>query len=90
MLSIYAKFASLVAQLVKNPPANAGDAGLIPGSGTSPEEGNDNPPQDSCLGNSMDRGAWRATVQGVSKSETQLSEGKTITTKSLCTLGNWY
>ena len=61
------KRASLVAQPIKNLPANAGDAGLIPGSGTSPEEGNDNPPQDSCLGNSMDRGAWRATVQGVSK-----------------------
>ena len=76
--------------MVKNLPANAGDAGLIPGSGRSPEEGNDNPPQDSCLGNSMDRGAWRATVQGVSKSETQLSEGKTIMTKSLCTLGTWY
>ena len=53
---------------VKNPPAiqcNAGDAGLIPGSGRSPAEGYGNPPQYSCLGNPMVRGAWRATVHGV-------------------------
>ena len=42
--------------MVKNPPANAGDAGLIPGSGRSSGEGNGNPPQYSCLGNLMDRG----------------------------------
>ena len=56
--------------VVKNPPANAGatgDAGLIPGSGRSPEEGNGNPLQYSCLGNPMGRGAWRATVHGVVK-----------------------
>ena len=53
---------------VKNPPANAGDTGLIPGSGRSPGEGNGNPFQYSCLENSMDRGAWRATVHGVAKS----------------------
>ena len=53
--------------VVKNPPANAGDAGLIPGSGRSPEGGNGNPPQYSYLGNPMDRGAWRATVRGVTK-----------------------
>ena len=41
---------------------NAGDLGLIPGSERSPGEGNDNPLQYSCLENSMDRGAWRATV----------------------------
>ena len=48
-----------MAQTVKNPPANAGDVrgmGLIPGSGRSPGEGNGNPLQYSCLGNSMDRG----------------------------------
>ena len=44
--------------MVKNVPANAGKAGLIPGLGRSPEEGNDNPLQYSCLGNPMDRGAW--------------------------------
>ena len=45
---------------VKNLPANAGDTGLIPGSGISSGEGNDNPLQYSCLENPMDRGAWRA------------------------------
>ena len=44
--------------MVKNPPANAGDMGAIPGSGRSPGVGNGNPLQDSCLENSMDRGAW--------------------------------
>ena len=43
--------------VVKNPPVNAGDTGLIPGSGRSPGEGNGNPCQYSCLGNPMDRGA---------------------------------
>ena len=51
--------------VVKNPPVNAGDAGLIPGSGRSPEGGKSNPHQYSCLENPMDRGAWRATVHGV-------------------------
>ena len=58
--------------MVKNPPANArdaGDAGSIPGWGRSPGGGNGNPPQYSCLGNSMDRGAWWATVQRVAKSQ---------------------
>ena len=53
--------------MVKNLPANAGDIGLIPVSGRSPGEGNDNPLQYSCLGNPMDRGAWRAMVHGVAK-----------------------
>ena len=53
--------------MVKNPPANAGDAGSIPGSGRSPGEGNGNPLQYSCLGNPLDRGAWRAAVHGVTK-----------------------
>ena len=64
---------SLVAQMVKNLPANAGDAGdagLIPRLGRYPGEGNGNPLQYSCLGNPMDRGAWWATVHGVSKSQT--------------------
>ena len=47
-----------------------GAAGLIPGSGRSPREGNGNPLQYSCLRNPMDRGAWWATVVGVSKSQT--------------------
>ena len=53
----------------KNLPANAGDVGSIPGLGRS-LGGNDNPLQDSCLGNPMDRGAWRAMVHGVAKSWT--------------------
>ena len=48
----------------KNLSANARDAGLIPGSGRSPGEGDGNPLQYSCLGNSMDRGAWWAIVHG--------------------------
>ena len=62
--------ASPVAQLVKNLPANASDArdmGLIPESERSPEGGNGNPLQYSCLENPMDRGAWQATVHGVAK-----------------------
>ena len=47
--------------MVKNPPANARDLGLIPGSGGSPGEGNGNPLQDSCLGNPMDRGSESQT-----------------------------
>ena len=53
--------------MVKNPSANVRDAGLIPGLGRSPGEGNGNLPQYSCLGNPMDRGAWQATVYGVTK-----------------------
>ena len=53
---------------------NAGDPGSIPGSGKSPEEGNGNPLQYSCLGNPMDRGTWWATVHGVAKSRTRLSD----------------
>ena len=52
---------------VKNPPAYAGDIGLIPESGRFPGEGSDNPLQYSCLGNPMDRGAWWATVHGITK-----------------------
>ena len=51
--------------VVKNPPANAGDSSSIPGSGRSPGEGNGNPLEYYCLGNTMDRGAWQATVLGV-------------------------
>ena len=54
----------------KESACNAGDPGLIPGLGRSPGEGNGNPLQYSCLGNLMDRGAWRATVMGHKESET--------------------
>ena len=53
--------------VVKNLPVSAGDLGLMPGSGRSPGEGNDNPVQYSCLGNPMDRGSWRATDMGVAR-----------------------
>ena len=62
--------------MVKNPPPRAGaagDMGLIPGSERSPGVGNVNPFQYSCLENSMDRGAWWATVHGVAKRGTRLS-----------------
>ena len=59
--------------VVDNPPANAGDMGLIPGLGRSSGEGNGNPLQYSCLGNPGDRGTWQATVHGVAKSWAQLS-----------------
>ena len=54
--------------VVKNSPANAGDMGLIPGL-RSPGEGNGNPFQYSCLGNPVDRGAWRAAVHVVTESD---------------------
>ena len=66
--------------MVKNPSANAGDArdaSLIPGLGRSPGGGNDNPPQYSCMKNSMDKVVWRATVHGVAKSHMWLSTKRT-------------
>ena len=65
--------ASLMAQMVKNLPANAGDPGLIPGLEISPGEGNGKPSQYSCLGNPIGTGAWWTTVHGVAKSQTGLS-----------------
>ena len=58
----------------KESACNVGDLGLIPGSGRSSGEGNGNPFQYSCLENPMDGGAWWATVHGVSKSRTRLSD----------------
>ena len=61
--------------MVKNPPANGGyvrDTGLIPGLGRSPGGEKGTLLQDSCLENPMDRRAWRVTVHGVAKSQTQL------------------
>ena len=63
--------------MVKNPPANAGDAGVmgsIPGSGRSLGGGNDKPSQYSCLKYPMDRGTWQAIVHRVAKSWAQLIE----------------
>ena len=66
---------SQVSQMVKN----AGDRGSVPGLGRSPGEENGNPLQYSCLENSMDKGVWWATVHGVKKSQTQLSNTHTHT-----------
>ena len=74
--SFFYEIPSQVALVVKNMPANAGnagDAGLIPGLRRSPEKGNDNPLQCSFLGNPMDRGAWWATGHGVTKCQTGLN-----------------
>ena len=60
--------------LVKNLPANAGDAGSIPGLGRSPGEGNGYSLQYCCLGNPMDRRDWQASAHGVAKSQTWLRD----------------
>ena len=68
--------------VIKNPPDKAGDAGdvgLIPGSGKSPEGGHGNPLQYSCLDNPMDRGTWWAMVHRVPKSQTRLKRLSTHT-----------
>ena len=59
---------------VKASACNEGDMGSIPGPGRSPGEGNSNPLQYSCLENPMDGGAWQATIRGVAKSQTRLSD----------------
>ena len=58
----------------KESACNAGGLSSIPGSGRSPREGNGNPLQYSCLENPMDRGAWWATIHGITKGWTQLSD----------------
>ena len=63
---------------------NAGDPVSIPGLGRSPGEGNGNPLQYSCLENPMDGGAWWATVQGVAKSRTRLSDFTFFFQSDLC------
>ena len=65
-----------MALVVKNLPANAGDArdaGSIPGTGRSPGVGNGNPLQYSCLENPMNKGAWLSTVHGIMKNQTELN-----------------
>ena len=64
---------SLLAQMAKNLPAMQ-EIDSIPGLGRPPGEGNGNPRQYSCLENPMDRGAWQATVHGVTKSQARLSD----------------
>ena len=62
--------------VVMNLPTNAEDMGLTAGLGRSPENGNGNPLHYSCLGNLMDRGAWQATIQGVTKNQRGLNSLK--------------
>ena len=76
--------------MVTNPPANARDTGSIPGSGTFPGEGNGNTLQHSCLEDPMDRGAWQATVPGITKSQTRLSDFHFLNSKSFCRNGTEY
>ena len=59
--------------VVKTSPADAGDTGSFPGSGRHPREGNGNPPLCPCLGNPTGKGAWWATVHGITKSGACLS-----------------
>ena len=68
-----AKSIKLSDGVVMNPPASAGDVGLIPESGRYSGEGSGNPLVYSCLKNSIDTGAWCTTVHGVAKNQTQLS-----------------
>ena len=73
---------SQVALVLKNLPANAGDVRDVvsfPGSGRSPGGGHGNPPQYSCLENSLDRETWWATVHRVAQSQTQLKQLSTRT-----------
>ena len=64
--------------VIKNLPTNAGDAGLIPELGRSPGVGNGNPLRYSCLKNSMDRGTWQATVNGVAQSWTRRTDSAQV------------
>ena len=77
MSNVYIKniYLTQVALVVRNPPANEGDArdaGSTPGSGRSPEVGNGNPLQYSCLENSMERGTWWAAIHGATESHIRL------------------
>ena len=90
-LIIFGTRASQVAQLVKNPPANAGDTrdvGSIPMLGRSPGTGNVNLLQYSYLENSMDRGAWWATVHEVTKTRTRLNTHTKNHTESVLPQGH--
>ena len=67
-------YRSCCGSVLKSPPANAGDAGMIPGLGRSPGGGNGNPLLYSCLENPMDREVWQAAVHEVTKSQTRESD----------------
>ena len=69
---------------------NMGDPDSIPGLGRCPGEGNGNPLQYSCLENPMDRGAWWATIYGVTKSRTRLNDFTFTFNTYIWNLGRWY
>ena len=71
--------------MIKNPPADIEDVGLIPGFGRSPGGKNGNPLQYSCLGNPIDRGAWWAIVHGVTKESDTTQQPTTTNIKTKCT-----
>ena len=73
----------------KEPACNVGDPGSILGSGRSPGEGHGNSLQYSCLENSVDRGAWRATVHGVAKSQDMTESKHSTAQHSKCPAKNW-
>ena len=73
-----------MALVAKNPPANAGDAGSIPGLGRFPRGGHGNPLQYSCLENPVDRGAWQAIVHGLAKRLSTRTESKETGWGTLC------
>ena len=64
---LFSSLAFSSSSVVENLPAKVGDSSSIPGLGITPEEGNGNSLQYSCLGNPMDRGAWCVTIHGVAK-----------------------
>ena len=81
-----------MAVVVKNLPASAGDirnVGLIPGSGKSPGGGHGNPLQYTCIENPMIRGAWRATVHRIVKSQTLLKQLSTHTIYEVISVANF-
>ena len=69
---------------MKNPPAEAGDVGSIPGSGRFPAEGKSNPLQYPCLENSMERGAWRASGHGGHRESDMTERLSADNTQKLC------
>ena len=79
----------LPGSMVKNLCANAGDLGSITGSGRSPGEGNGNTLRHPCLGNPIDRGAWRATVCGDARTQTQLRTKPQPGTLAACYSALW-
>ena len=82
-------WASLCSSVGKESVGNAGDSGLISGSGRSPGEGNGNPLQYSCLENSMDRGDWQATVHGVARVRPDLATKPPTTTTNRPVHSEW-